>query len=133
MYLVGYNYSHNLPAWTLDRFVEFLGLPGEPTHRMINVLVSEGYLTEIIDDEAPFYLPPHTIETMRLADIISDVRKASESRILSMSRLVSVPAVDVVMDEIDAASKAALGDRTVKDLVESGGDLPDMTAGGSSA
>ena len=133
MYLVGYNHTHNLPAWTLDRFVEFLGLPGEPTHRMINVLVGAGYLTEIIDDDVPFYLPPHAIETMRLADIISDIRKANESRVLSMSQLVSVPAIDALVAEVDAAGKAALGERTVKDLVESGGDIPDMNTGGSSA
>jgi len=131
MYLVGYNHTHNLPAWTLERFIEFLGLPGEPTHRMINVLVNAGYLTEIIDDNATFYLPPHAIETMRLVDIISDIRKANESRILSMSQLISVPAIDVLMGELDAAGKAAIGERTIKDLVESGGDLPDMKTGGS--
>ncbi len=129
MYLVGYNHSHNLPPWTLEQFVEFLGLPGEPIHRMVNVLVDAGYLIEIVSDDAPFYLPPHAIESMCLADIIRDIRKARESRILSWSRLISVPVVDAVMDEIDAACKAALGERTVKDLVESGGDLPGLDAG----
>ena len=129
MYLVGYNHSHNRPAWRLEQIVEFLGLPGEPTHKVVKVLVDAGYLTEIIDDDAPFYLPQHAIETIRLTDIISDVRKASESHVLGMYQLISVPAVDVVMDEIDAASKAALGERTVKDLVESDGDLPDMNYG----
>ena len=133
MYLVGYNHTHNLPAWTLERLVEFLGLPGEPVHRIINILVAAGYLAEIVDDEATFYLPPHAIETMRLADIISHVRKADESRILSMSQLVSVPAIDVLMDELDAATKVAAGERTIKDLVESGGDLADMNTGGSRA
>ena len=104
-------------------------MPGEPTHQVINLLVDAGYLTEIIDDDAQSYLPQHAIETIRLTDIISDIRKASESRVLSMSQLISVPAVDVVMDEIDAASKTALGDRTVKDLVESDGDLPEMNSG----
>jgi membrane protein len=131
MCLVGYNHSHNRPAWQLDQFVEFLGLPGDPIHQVINLLVDAGYLTEIIDDDAQSYLPQHAIETIRLTDIISDIRKASESRVLSMSQLISVPAVDVVMDEIDAASKTALGERTVKDLVESDGDLPDMKSGSS--
>jgi len=35
------------------------------------------------------------------------------------------------MGELDAAGKAAIGERTIKDLVESGGDLPDMKTGGS--
>ena len=129
MYLVGYNHNHGLPPWTLEQFVEFLGLPGEPTHRMIKVLVDAGYLVEIINDDIPVYLPMHAIETMRLADVIRDIRRASESRILSRSQLVAVPAVDAVMEEVNAASEAVLGERTVKDLVESGGVLPDMTAG----
>jgi hypothetical protein len=95
---------------------------------MVKVLVDAGYLIEIINDDVPVYLPLHAIETMRLTDMISAIRRASESRILSRSQLVSVPAVDAVMDQIDTASKAALGERTVKDLVESGGDLPDMNA-----
>jgi len=129
MYLVGYNHKHNLPPWTLDQFAEFLGLPGEPIHRMINVLVDAGYLVEILNEDAPFYLPLHAIESMRLADVIGDIRKARESHILSRSRLISIPAIDAVMDEIEAAGKAALGDRTVQDLVESGGDLPALNAG----
>jgi len=128
IYLVGYNHNNGLPPWTLEQFVEFLGLPGEPVHRMIRVLVDAGYLIEIIDDDAPVYLPVHAIETMRLTDLISDIRRAGESRILSKSRLVSVPAVNAVMEEVNSANEAALGDRTVKDLVESGGTLPDRKA-----
>jgi membrane protein len=128
IYLVGYNHNNGLPPWTLEQFVEFLGLPGEPVHRMIRVLVDAGYLIEIIDDDAPVYLPVHAIETMRLTDLISDIRRAGESRILSKSRLVSVPAVNAVMEEVNSANEAALGERTVKDLVESGGALPDRKA-----
>jgi membrane protein len=133
MYLVGYNHNRSLPPWNLDQFVEFLGLPGEPIHRMIKLLVDAGYLVEIINDDTPVYLPLHAIETMRLADIIRAVRRASESRILSRSQLVSVAAVDAVMEEIEAAGGKVLGERTLKDLVESGGDIPDMNAGSSRA
>ncbi len=133
MYLVGYNHSHSLPPWTLDQFAEYLGLPGEPTHRMVKVLVDAGYLAEIINDDVPVYLPLHAIETMRLTDIVKDIRRADESRILSRSQLVSIPAVDTVMDRIEAAGNAALGERTVKDMVESGGDIPATSAGSNIA
>jgi membrane protein len=133
MFLVGYNHKHSLSPWNLDQFVEFLGLPGEPIHRMIKVLVDKGYLLEIINDDEPVYLPPHAVETMHLADIIRDVRSAGESRILSKSQLVSIAAVDRLMAETDAASNGVLGDRTVKDLVESGGELPGMNTDGSPA
>jgi len=133
MYLVGYNHSHSLPPWTLDQFAEYLGLPGEPTHRMVKVLVDAGYLAEIINDDVPVYLPLHAIETMRLTDIVKDIRRADESRILSRSQLVSIPAVDTVTDRIEAAGNAALGERTVKDMVESGGDIPGTSAGSNIA
>jgi len=133
MYLVGYNHSHSLPPWTLDQFAEYLGLPGEPTHRMVKVLVDAGYLAEIINDDVPVYLPLHAIETMRLTDIVKDIRRADESRILSRSQLVSIPAVETVMDRIEAAGNAALGERTVKDMVESGGDIPATSAGSNIA
>ena len=100
---------------------------------MIKLLVDAGYLVEIINDDTPVYLPLHAIETMRLADIIRAVRRSSESRILSRSQLVSVAAVDAVMEEIEAAGGKVLGERTLKDLVESGGDIPDMNAGSSRA
>ncbi len=133
MYLVGYNHSHSLPPWTLDQVAEYLGLPGEPTHRMVKVLVDAGYLAEIINDDVPVYLPLHAIETMRLTDIVKDIRRADESRILSRSQLVSIPAVETVMDRIEAAGNAALGERTVKDMVESGGDIPATSAGSNIA
>jgi membrane protein len=133
MYLVGYHHKHGLPPWTLDQLAEFLGLPGEPIHGVIKVLVDAGYLIEIVNDEPPVYLPLYAIDTMRLNDILRDIRRASESRILSLSQLVSMPAVDAVVGEIDAACNETLGVRTVKDLVDSGAGFPDKRAGSPGA
>jgi membrane protein len=33
MFLIGYNYFHGKAAWTIDRFVDYLDLPGEPLQR----------------------------------------------------------------------------------------------------
>jgi membrane protein len=118
MYLVGYNHLHNKPPWTLDRLVEHLDLPGEPVHRMLSVLVDAGYLVEIVTDNPPVYLPVHDIETIRLADLLVDIRAARETRFLSMQQLVPVPAVDRVMAEINASCQQALGNRTLKNLVQ---------------
>ena len=118
MSLVGYNHLHNKPPWTLDRLVEYLDLPGEPVHRMILVLVEAGYLAEIINENTPVYLPVHDIETTRLVDLLADIRAARETRFLSMQQLVPVRAVDQLMTEINASLQEALGERTLKNLVQ---------------
>ena len=118
MYLVGYNHFHNKPPWTLDGFVEHVDMPGEPVHRMISVLVDAGYLAEIINNNTPVYLPVHDIGTIRLVDLLADIRVARETRFLSMQQLVPVHAVDQLMDEINASCSAALGDRTLRSLVQ---------------
>ena len=118
MYLVGYNYFHDRPAWTLDRFVEYLDLPGEPVHRIIKVLVDKGYLIEIVNEETPVYLPLHDIETIRLVDLLSDIRSAGESRVVCLQHLTSVRAAAEVMSGLESSRQSTLGERTLRSLVE---------------
>jgi membrane protein len=118
MYLVGYNHFHHRPAWNLEQFVDYLDLPGEPVHRVIRVLVDTGYLIEIINEDTPVYLPLHDIETIRLVDVISDIRSARESRNVCMEKLTPVKAVDEVMSNLRASRQATLGEQTLRSLVE---------------
>ena len=118
MYLVGYNYFHGKPAWDLDRFAEYLDLPGEPVHRIISMLVDTGYLIEIINEDTPVYLPLHDIETIRLVDVMTDIRSARESRIVCTQKLTPVKAVDEVMSELEASRQSTLGERTFRGMVK---------------
>ena len=119
MYLVGYNHFHNKPVWNLDRLVAYLDLPGEPVHRVITVLVDAGYLIEIINEDTPVYLPLHDAETIRLIDVMSDIRVARESRVVSLQHLTGVKPVDEVMSELEASRQSTLGERNLRNLVES--------------
>jgi membrane protein len=118
MYLVGYNYFHNKPAWNLDRFAEYLDLPGEPVHGVIRVLVDAGYLIEIINEDTPVYLPLHDIETIRLVDVMTDIRSARENTVVCIQKLTPLKAVDQVMSALEASRQSTLGERTFKSLVE---------------
>jgi membrane protein len=118
MYLVGYHHFHGKPAWDLDRFAEYLDLPGEPVHRVISILVDAGYLIEVINEDTPVYLPLHDIETIRLVDVMTDIRSARESRIVCTQILTPVKAVDQVMSELEASRQSTLGDRTFRSMVE---------------
>jgi membrane protein len=119
MFLVGYNYYHGKAAWTLDHFVDYLDLPGEPVLRMIKILVDAGYLIEIDNDGTPAYLPLHDIENIRLIDVISDVRCSRESRVLSLQRLTPVKAVEQLVVELNTAQQSALGELTLRNMVQS--------------
>ncbi len=119
MYLVGYNHFHDKPAWSLDQLIEYLDLPGEPLHRVMRVLVDGGYLIEVVRDDALVYLPLHDVETIRLVDVITDVRTAQENQVVSLQHLTPLKAVDAVMAGMDSSRISALGEQTLRSLVES--------------
>ncbi|NNJ93235.1 MAG: YihY/virulence factor BrkB family protein, partial [Halobacteria archaeon] len=124
MYLVGYNHLHRRDPWQLDQLIKFLDLPDEPVSRMIKLLVRTNYLMEIDAESGTTYLPVYDIDTLRLADILSAVRRGGESRFLSVSQLKPVKAVDDLMAETCAATEGALGERTLKDLILSADGEP---------
>ena len=118
MFLTGYNYYHDKDPWTLERLVEYLDLPGEPVHRTIKVLVDAGYLIEIDNEDRPVYLPLRDIENVRLVDVLTDVRSSHESRVLGLQQLTAVRAVDQLMSELNVAQQTALGERTLRSMVQ---------------
>jgi membrane protein len=118
MFLVGYNYYHDKAAWTLDRFSDYLDLPGEPVHRTLRTLVDAGYLIEIDNDGVPVYLPLRDIEKIRLVDVLTDVRSARESRVLSLQQLTPVKAIEQLMSDLNTAQQSALGELTLRSMVQ---------------
>lgn len=118
MFLVGYNYYHDKVAWTLDRFSDYLDLPGEPVHRTLRTLVDAGYLIEIDNDGVPVYLPLRDIEKIRLVDVLTDVRSARESRVLSLQQLTPVKAIEQLMSDLNTAQQSALGELTLRSMVQ---------------
>jgi membrane protein len=118
MYLVAYNHHHNRPPWDLEQLVEYLNIPGEPVHRMIMVLVDAGYLIEITNEDPPAYLPLHDIDTIRLVDLLRDIRAAGESRFLSLQQLTPAQAIDQLMSGLQGSCGTELGERTLKSLVQ---------------
>jgi membrane protein len=120
MYLVAREFYHDSPPWSLDALVERLDLPRESVHRVLSMLVEYGYLAEVAGDNPPVYLPARAIETMRLTDMLADVRQAGENRFLNSQQLKPIQVIDQVIQELDTASRETTGDRTFKDLMLAG-------------
>ena len=117
MYLVGYHHFHDKPPWQLDQLIEHLGLPDEPVSRMLQVLIDCGYLVEIQEGDSTIYLPQHDLETIQLADFLDAVRKAGESRFLSVTQMITTDAVDELMATLGQALHDGLQQRTLRDVV----------------
>lgn len=116
MYHIADHHHRNRPAWTAPALAEHLDLPLGPLQRLIRALVQHGYLSETNADP-PAYLPARDIATIRLADLIDDIRTTDESRFLRRERIVPLAAVDTVIDKLNQARSQALGDMRLSDLV----------------
>jgi membrane protein len=120
MYLVARDFHHNRPPWSLDALVERLDLPRESVQRVVSILVEYGYLAEVAGEDPPVYLPAHAIESMRLADMLADVRQAGENRFLNSEQLKPIKVADQVILELEAVCRETTAGRTLKDLVIAG-------------
>jgi DNA-binding IclR family transcriptional regulator len=117
MHLVARDFYHNRPPWSLDALVDRLDLPRESVQRVVSTLVHYGYLAEIAGEDPPVYLPAHAIEAMHLADMLSDIRRAGETRFLNNQQLKPIEVADQVIQEFEAVCRKTTGGRTLKDLV----------------
>ncbi len=117
MYLVADHHHRNKPAWTADDFAEHLDLPIAPLQRLITSLVNQGYLTETNVDP-PQFLPARDIATIRVSELLDDVRAADESRFLRKERIMPVTAVDDVIERMNQTRCDVLDKLTLRDLLD---------------
>lgn len=117
MYLIGYHHLHDRPPWQLEQLIDRLGLPDEPVSRLLAILVAAGYLVEIQNEDATVYLPTHDLDTMRLTDMLDAVRRAGESRFLSVDQLATSDAVAQLMESLSQSLRGSLQERSLRDLV----------------
>ncbi len=128
MYLVAYNHSHKLPAWTYDQLIDQLGLPDDPVGRILRMLVDTGFLTEIERQDCIEYLPTSAVETVTLDSLLDAVRATGESRFLNAAQISSHPSVDALMKDIECSGKSGLGGRTLANLAADRDEHPGQAA-----
>ncbi len=118
MYLVGWSFHWGKPALTLNSLVERLALPIEAVQEVLGELEKKSLLVES-GSEPPEYLPARDIDMIKLHDILYSVRTAEENGgMVYEDRYLSMPEVDRVIEAVNSAVVSALGDKTLKELVE---------------
>jgi membrane protein len=121
MFMVADHHVHNRAPWTSDALVHHLGLPMQPIHHVLQLMVRSGFLAET-SDEPPAYLPRRDVETISLSELYEVVRSAGENRFLSLKEFPYQQQVDRAMAALQSAVRSELGEQTLKDLVEDGAE-----------
>jgi len=116
MYLVAEHHSSNKDPWTLDALVQYLGLPMQPVHKVLGLMVESGFLSETCDDQ-PAYLPRRDIDTIRVSQVYDVVRSAGENRLLTIETLPGEARVEALLAAADKGAHEAMKGCTLKDMV----------------
>ncbi len=119
MYLVAERHCTNKAPWTLDTLVQHLGLPMQPVHKVLGLMVETGFLSETGDD-LPAYLPRRDIDSIPVSQLYDVVRSAGENRLMTIDTLPGEEKVEQFLQGVDKAAHTAIGDLTLKGLVKSG-------------
>ena len=125
MFMVAEHHIYNRAPWTSEALVHHLGLPMQPVHHVLQLMVSSDFLAET-SDEPPAYLPRRDVETITLSELYEVVRSAGENRFLSLKTFPHQQQVDTAMAALQSAVRSELGEQTLKDMVESGGGASDL-------
>ncbi len=114
LFLIGYNYYHNKPYFTLDSLIEYLGFPLKPLQDALELLEKKGFIIKT-GDEPGSYLPAKDLEKIALKEVFKSVR--GEDGSLMEGGFLSVPEIEEIMRRIDRAIEETMGDTTLKDLI----------------
>ena len=115
--MIGRDYLHGRPSWTLERIAQRLALPMDVVERVLAPLEERDLVLRTADDP-PAYLPARALETLRLKDFLDAVRAADEAPYLG-AQLAADPPIDDVLIQLERAIEETLGDRTLRDLARS--------------
>jgi len=116
MYLIAEHHCNNKEPWTLERLVQHIGLPMQPVHKVLGLMVECGFLSETCDDQ-PAYLPRRDIDTITVSQLYDVVRSAGENRLLTIDTLPGEIQVEQLLVAVNKASHDAMGEYTLKDMV----------------
>ena len=124
MFMVADHHLNRGDPWTSEDLVHYLALPMQPIHHVLKLMVDAAFLSET-SDSPPAYLPRRDIETITLFELYEVVRSAGENRLISLKTLPHQLEVEQAMQAVQHAVEVQLGNRTLKDLVQSGVKVSD--------
>lgn len=121
MLMVGEHYLKQRQPWTLGALSDRLHVTGDALETVVSRLRDAGLLLGI-DDEDESFVPARDMSTILLREIVAAVRDPGQKEDHPEHYVKTVERVDRLMDDVERAMAATLGERTLRDLVA--GDAP---------
>jgi len=121
MYFIGRRYYHHESGWKLEDMVQWLGVPSNVAEAVLERL-HDASLVLHTSEVSPPYVPARDMETLQLRQVLEAVRSGNGETGLTPWKLAAEPAVDHLLQGMDRAVDAAIGDKTLKAMVLDAGD-----------
>lgn len=115
MYLVGLNYHHDRPRWTLKTLVRHLGLPVAPVTEVLHALEDRKILLLIKEDLT--YLPARDIAAITVREVLSSVQLQFRGDMMFGDDPCAMPVISRLLDRMDESVMKTFSEETVKSLI----------------
>jgi membrane protein len=115
MQLIGRNYYHGRPPWTLTGLAKRLQVPWEVLAPVAEALERHGLLTQTAA-EPPTYLPARPLDATEVIEVLRAVRQDQGDSLFVNGGIPGEDAVQDLVQEVDEAMAATLRGQTLKEL-----------------
>lgn len=122
MYLIGYNYLHAKPSWTLPALMERLRIPKEAVQNVLEALEKSGLLLRVVQDST--FVPARDIGAITLREVAESLRGDSERPYLRLKDIAALPRIDRILKDMETAADSVVSTETVQGLVTA--DMPEV-------
>ncbi len=117
MYLIGYNYFHGKPRWTLPALIERLRIPKGAVQDILEGLEKKGLILRVDTDKT--FVPARDIETIRLSEIVHSVKGEFHVSYSPLKDFVALPGMEKIMSDMENSINDILSKETLKGLITS--------------
>ena len=117
MHLIGSNYYHGKPAWTLPDLIKRLRIPKGIVQAVLGALEKSGLLLRVDSDKT--FVPSRDIETITLSQIVDSIRDEVRGVNAPLNDSLSTPGIEQIMSDLQNAIDNTLSPKTLKELVAS--------------
>jgi membrane protein len=116
MYWIAHRFVHDGKPLSIEALSQLLQMPGDRIGEILQLLQERGLLVES-GSEPPEYLLVHDPAGLTMAELMAQMRRPDEEQALMEDRVVSVTAVDTMLESLEQGVRQHLDDLTLRELV----------------
>ncbi|MCW8828578.1 MAG: YihY/virulence factor BrkB family protein [Gammaproteobacteria bacterium] len=115
MYWITNRFVHEGKPLSLESLTQKLYMPGDRVGETLQLLQERGLLLES-GSEPPTYLLAHDPANLTVAELMEIMRQPDDEQVVMENRLISVPQVDALMQEVERGIREHLDGMTLREL-----------------